>query len=197
MKKTLFAATFVLAALSLKAVEPPENLEELFEAHSRWLMRKRTITVSDPRLALHTTVTNLWQQGRMSNVLAIAEQRLACNSNDIAGLILKVDCDLNFVNLDTISNSLQRAINCGNTITTPEFSPLYPFFKYCLEDFLDAYAEEYPAEEIKADRAKAMLPKKTLLFEDNLLAACLDGLVTNYPAQPPSGAAPQGGGGQQ
>lgn len=32
--------------------------------------------------------------------------------------------------------------------------------------------------------AKALLPEKHMSFEDNLLAVCLDGLVTNYPALP-------------
>ena len=200
MKKTLFAAVFTLAALLLKAIEPPENLDELvelYEAHLKWLVERRSIPADDPRLVFHANVTNLWWQGRMSNVLAIAEQRLACNSNDIAGLILKVECNVNFVNLDAISNSVQRAVNCGKTITTPMFSPLYPFFKYCMEDLLDfPFSDYYTADKIEEDRAKALLPRKTMLFEDDLFAVCIDGLVTNYPAQPPSGTAPQAGGGQ-
>jgi hypothetical protein len=37
----------------------------------------------------YSNVTNLWYQGSKSNVLEIANARLAQNTNDIAGLILK------------------------------------------------------------------------------------------------------------
>ena len=197
MKKTLIIAAVVVAAFSLKSAEMPEAFDELAETHSQWLRERQRISADDPRLAFYANITNLWWQGRMSNVLAIAEQRLMCNSNDVAGLILKVECDLNFINLDSISNSLERAICCGKTITSPTYSSLYPFFKYCMEDFLDVHTEYYSPEEIASDRAKALLPEKRMLFEDDLFAVCIDGLVTNYPAPPPSGAAPQGGGGQQ
>ena len=38
----------------------------------------------------YANVTNLWYQGNKTNVLAIANARLAQNSNDIAGLILNL-----------------------------------------------------------------------------------------------------------
>ena len=42
----------------------------------------------------HTNVTNLWYQGYKTNVLAIANERLSQNTNDIAGLILKAEFQL-------------------------------------------------------------------------------------------------------
>ena len=51
-------------------------------------------------------VTNLWYQGYKTNVLAIAEQRLAANSNDLAGLVLKMEYDFSFLNFSNISNNM-------------------------------------------------------------------------------------------
>ena len=48
-------------------------------------------------------VTNLWYQGSKSNVLAIAEQRLAANPNDLAGLVLKMEYDFSFLSFSSIS----------------------------------------------------------------------------------------------
>jgi len=45
----------------------------------------------------YTNVTNLWYQGYKSNVLNIATARLAVNTNDIAGLILKAEYHFAFL----------------------------------------------------------------------------------------------------
>ncbi|MDD2600148.1 MAG: hypothetical protein PHO37_13140 [Kiritimatiellae bacterium] len=47
----------------------------------------------------YTNVTNLWYQGYKTNVFAIANERLAQNTNDIAGLILKAE--FHFAHLDS------------------------------------------------------------------------------------------------
>lgn len=51
-------------------------------------------------------VTNLWYQGYKTNVLAIAEERLNANSNDLAGLVLKMEYDFAFMNASCISNDI-------------------------------------------------------------------------------------------
>ena len=48
-------------------------------------------TVVQAKNNFYANVTNLWYQGYKSNVLNIANARLAANTNDIAGLILKAE----------------------------------------------------------------------------------------------------------
>ena len=162
MKKTLLAAAFALTASFLKA---------------------------EGVLEFYTNITDLWWRGHKTNVLVIAEQRLACNSNDIAGLILKMEYDLEFLNLSSVSNSIQRVIDVGGGINSPIYSSNYYRYKFSLEDLLNLFAEPSMYVNVETDRAKSQLPKKRMLFERHLLSVCLDGLVTNYPALPPQSGA--------
>ena len=58
--------------------------------------------MAEPYLGDFVTVTNLWYEGHKSNVLAMADQRLAVNSNDLAGLVLRMEYDFSFVNTPAI-----------------------------------------------------------------------------------------------
>jgi len=111
----------------------------------------------------HTNVTNLWYQGYKTNVLAIANARLAVNSNDIAGLILKAQYDVEFLELNTISNSCQRVIQIGDTITTPNFVKRFGFERQDYFDILDMLKNEpIPINELPAEKAKAHINEKPL-----------------------------------
>ena len=116
-----------------------------------------------------TLVTNLWWNGHKTEVLQIAEQRLAANSNDIVGLLLALEYDVEFINLQQISNSVKEVIESGSIISTPNFSRRYFHMKTDLEEFLDVVAI-YPMDEYEADRAKAFLHGKRMLFDEDLLA---------------------------
>lgn len=70
----------------------------------------------------YENVTNLWHQGYKTNVLAIADARLAVNSNDIAGLILKAEYHLAFCEDDQLSNAYLRVIQRADMITTTNFA---------------------------------------------------------------------------
>ena len=90
----------------------------------------------------YTNVTNLWYEGYKSNVLEIANTRLAANSNDIAGLILKAEYHLAFAEVEAISNAYLRVIQVGDTITTTNFVQRYQgFSKKAYLIFLDFLAE--------------------------------------------------------
>lgn len=135
-------------------------------------------------LSFFANITNLWYQGGKSDVLSIAEDRLARDSNDLAGAIIKMEYDLEFLNLNLISNSIARVINLGQNVTTPLYSAKYPTFKADMEDILNIIATYSPTN-LASDRAKALLPGKRFLFEEDLLVVCVDGLVTNFPSPPP------------
>ena len=111
----------------------------------------------------HTNVTNLWYQGHKSNVLTLAETRLAQNTNDIAGLILKMKYHIAFCMLSETSNSVLRVIHVGETIQTPNFAAKFPDIREGLLFMLDAIKEcpLSPAELI-LEQAKGNINGKPL-----------------------------------
>lgn len=133
-----------------------------------------------------SNVTNLWFQGHKSNVLALAQERLSCNSNDIAGLILSMEYNLEFEfdDLNGVSNSIQKVINRLDTISTPLCATNGPHFRMLLEDMRNLVMDSAMYDDVANDKAKANFPGKKLLFEEVLLNICLDGLVTNSPPNP-------------
>jgi hypothetical protein len=115
------------------------------------------------QMNFYTNVTNLWYQGYKSNVLAIANARLNANSNDIAGLILKAEYDLEYLELSTISNSFQRVIQAGDTIASEHFVKRFELERQEYLDFLDLFKNEpIPANELPAERAKATINHKDM-----------------------------------
>ena len=118
----------------------------------------------------HTNVTNLWYQGPKSNVLAIAEARLTQNTNDIAGLILRMEYHIAFGVLSEMSNSFLRVIQVGDTIKTPHFTATFPSKRKNLLFMLDAIAEcPLSPEEIVVEQAKGHINEKPM--PDRLIKA--------------------------
>ncbi len=118
-------------------------------------------------------VTNLWYQGYKTNVLAIAEQRLAANSNDLAGLIVQFNFDLEFTNRANYSNDIARITNalhispyCSLT-NGPLFVPA-TILNNSLTGFLEYLASsqaELSQEEERSEKQKSLFSKKPLADE--------------------------------
>ena len=114
----------------------------------------------------YTNVTNLWYQGgeARSSVLDIANARLAMNTNDIAGLILKAEYHFAFMESEAISNAFLRVIQAGDTITTTNFVERWQeFSRERTLRILDIVAEiPLTPQLIQAEKHKALLPRKSL-----------------------------------
>ena len=114
----------------------------------------------------YTNVTNLWYQGYKTNVLVIANARLAANSNDIAGLILKAEYHLEFCEGSAISNAYLRVIQVGDTITTPNFVKCWQEKGLGKQDYLGIlnYMAEKPLspQQIQTERQKGFINEKPL-----------------------------------
>ena len=113
----------------------------------------------------YTNVTNLWYQGYKSNVLAIANARLAANSNDIAGLILKAEYHLEFCEEAQLSNAYLRVIQRADMITTTNFAKCWQE-EGGRQDYLDIleYIAEKPLtpQQIQQERLKGFINEKPL-----------------------------------
>ena len=125
----------------------------------------------------YTNVTNLWYQGHKSNVLEIANARLIANTNDIAGLILKAEYNLEFLEVTNISNAYLRVIQIGDTITTTNFVTLYQeVSRECVLGLLDDIAKNpMTPEKVQAEKHKAFIKHKRLAHDLLLEALLKDG----------------------
>ncbi len=113
-----------------------------------------------PSTNTYVAVTNDWFNANFSNVLELAENRLAENTNDIVGATLKLGYDVTFGDVASISNSLVRFMELADSVTCPAFSNEYwsvrPAELMYLHDFLPTVT---PAR-LEADAPKAFLPGK-------------------------------------
>jgi hypothetical protein len=126
---------------------------------------------------LHTTVTNFWYQGQKAEVLALAQERLNVNTNDMAGLIIKQAYDEEFLLLTSISNSYMRVISLGQSITNENFQALYPLLKANNEHMLDYLTTYHPSPiELLEEQAKGLIHNKPFTYDSELEALHKDGL---------------------
>ncbi|MDD2600916.1 MAG: hypothetical protein PHO37_17115 [Kiritimatiellae bacterium] len=122
-----------------------------------------TVFSAGAQTNFYANVTNLWYKGQKSNVLAIANARLAQNTNDIAGLILKAEYNLEFYDVMNISNSFIRVIQVGDSITTTNFYKRYQIMRQDMLWTLRDLAENpITAQEIQEERPKAFINHKSL-----------------------------------
>ena len=128
----------------------------------------------------YTNVTNLWHQGGeyRTNVLTIANVRLAANTNDIAGLLLKAHYHAEFSEIEETTNAFSRVIQVGDTITTPNFVTCWQEVqsRQGILWFLDIMEKKpLTPQEIQDGKNKALIPHKPLANADLIEALQKDG----------------------
>lgn len=133
---------------------------------------------NQPPVNYFVLVTNLWYQGYKTNVLAIAEQRLAANSNDLAGLILKMEYNTAFSNVESFSNDINSVIHAIKNSIGTNYNDKIKFLMSDLNYSLDLLATEYrpTPEELAQDKAKFYIIHKPMTYEVPLKALHDDGL---------------------
>lgn len=125
-------------------------------------------------------ITNLWFTACHSNALAIANQRLAVNSNDIAGLLIKASWDFSFSNASVLSNSLLRVLEVGGSVRSRSFTNVFEITKVDIRYALIDLADETPAQRAE-DFIKAARPGRLPHFVDDLKALDDDGFFMGNP----------------
>ena len=134
-------------------------------------------TVKSQNTNFYTNVTILWYQGHKSNVLEIAEQRLNINTNDMSGWLIKLAYEEEFSQFDSISNTINKVIAIGGTITNENFKEQYSSFKENQEYMLDFLTTYHPTPaELAQERAKGLISKKPFIYARYLDALQKDGL---------------------
>jgi hypothetical protein len=119
-------------------------------------------------------VSSMWYSGNKTGVLSIAEQRLQQNTNDIAGLILKMEYELEFLNFEAMTNTMQRVVAVGGGVSTTNFVVEFPSLQGSINHLLNMIPL-YPVNEIAVDREKGKISGKPLDFGDAIKALQDDG----------------------
>ncbi len=123
-----------------------------------------------------TNVNTMWLSGNKSGVLAIANQRLQNNPNDIAGLILTLQYQIAFFDLTDFPTSANKVISVGANIITTNFAKIYHGLKSGLQ-YLEQNVPSYTSQQIQTQAAKGNITGKPMDLLYVLQAAELDGLI--------------------
>lgn len=122
----------------------------------------------------YNEVSQMWYDGNKTNVLSIANERLLTNSNDIVGLILKLEYESAFLDIDNMTNTMERVVTVGADIGSTNFATTYTTFLDGVM-ILQEVLTNYTAEDILSDRQKGSISNKPMNFGDLLKALEDDG----------------------
>lgn len=135
-----------------------------------------TVALASPTENTYHAVTNDWYNANFSNVLELAESRLAANTNDLVGAYLKLSWDICFSDASTLSNSVTRVLSIGDTEQNAAFSNEYwrlrPMTVSFRDDILPMYTEEVrQQEQVRSMQPHKPIPERKwlkLLWDENL-----------------------------
>jgi hypothetical protein len=119
-------------------------------------------------------VSSMWYSGNKTGVLSIAEQRLQQNTNDIAGLLLKLEYEVEFLQLSNVTNTMRQALIAGETFAGTNFTQVYPVLQADYE-VMKIVVTNYPPDELAADQAKSSIAGKTMSCDAAIKALQDDG----------------------
>ena len=135
-----------------------------------------TVALASPTENTYHAVTNDWYNANFSNVLELAELRLAANTNDLVGAYLKLSWDICFSDASTLSNSVTRVLDIGDTVQNAAFSNEYwrlrPMTVSFRDDILPMYTEEVrQQEQVRSMQPHKPIPERKwlkILWDENL-----------------------------
>lgn len=123
----------------------------------------------------------MWAQGDKDGVLQIAQERLAANPDDIAGLLLELDYGLEFIQAERVTNAIERLQTAMPAFSGPQFSALTNLLWLDGEVLRQVVTNAYSSEERAADLAKTNILGKRLVYLIPLEALEADGYFGEEP----------------
>ena len=122
----------------------------------------------------YVNITNFWYAGQHTNALAIAEQRLAVDTNDIAGLLVRASWDFAFSDANALSNSLLRMVQVARTVSSPAFTNILWITEWDVGSVLENVERE-TLEQRQGDVQKELAPGNLPHYWHELEALDKDG----------------------
>jgi len=121
-------------------------------------------------------ISSLWERGEKETVLAIAHKRIQVNSKDVAGLVLQLEYQIAFLQLDDLPETVDRLRSVGDAIGTKNFQKMWPTIRADIE-VIKMMVSKYPEKDIEADRKKALIKGKPMTYGKLIKAIEDDGLL--------------------
>ena len=124
--------------------------------------------------SFYARVSTMWFAGDSQGVSDIANQRLAHNSNDLAGLLLKFEWQgehLDFLGMD---HTMSNVLIIGETYPGTNFAKVYPSLRDGYE-LLKPILANYPLDDYAKDILKTNIPGRRMSFDAALKALQDDG----------------------
>jgi hypothetical protein len=121
-------------------------------------------------------VSKMWLNGQKAEVYTIATNRLAINTNDMAGLMLKMEYEIEFILDDKLTNTMNRISTTGSSITTSNFVLEFPTIQNDISNMFEIIPlTPLSQEELELERAKGSITNKPLMYKRALIALDKDG----------------------
>lgn len=131
------------------------------------------------RADVFDAVTNAWWQGRVSNVVEIAQARLTIDTNDIPALVILTEVDMDTMNFVGYSNHAIRAASLLSQSTNTNLFPIVSEFCADCSNLCDAISScTLTPAEIAEEMAKSGRPERTMTLEPVLQALSENGLFS-------------------
>jgi len=130
-------------------------------------------------------VEGMWRAGDHAGVLAIAQQRLATDPNDLPGLLLKFDYEVEYLQLDEATNTATEILRVAPQIGTERFSEVRDYVTLNAQTLIEVVTN-YPPAEYARDLARVgTITNKFLSYKYAIQALEEDGYFSsNAPAGP-------------
>lgn len=95
-------------------------------------------------------VGGMWRAGDYAGVRKIAQSRLAADTNDLAGLLLELEYNIEYLQLEAATNTAAAIVRVAPQITTPRFSEVGEIVAESAKVIIWA-ATNYPPDEYAKD----------------------------------------------
>ena len=133
------------------------------------------LSVSSPAdESFYAQLKTLWENGEKEKVLDIAHKRIQTNSKDVAGLVLQLEYQIAFLQLDDLPKTVERLLTVGDKISTANFHKMWPIVRADLE-VIKIMISKYPKDALETDRKKALIKGKPMTYGELIKAIEKDG----------------------
>jgi len=139
-------------------------------------------TVYAQEFPVTNQLDELWLSGQKIKILEIANNRLASDENDVLGLLLKLEYEIEFLELDKVEGTADKLFSVASQISAEEFANKIPRIELTVNRIRMAIPY-YTPELLAEDLAKANIAGKPLGLREFIEALEKDGLLSNVIVQ--------------
>ncbi len=116
----------------------------------------------------YSAVTNDWHAGNYSNVLELADARLAANTNDLVGACIRAEYAICFQGLSEISNSVARMVEVCSSPSAGAYTNEFQYTSGAWAYFLEELVPGWDEDDVALQHQKSSLPHRRMCMERSL-----------------------------